>query len=79
MLINELERLFLLNADEFHAQRKTAYMRHLRLRFMRPCQFFRSQSYRNENSGIDNFQMVVIWQLQLRHLEFCNLYACEQD
>jgi 3-methyladenine DNA glycosylase AlkD len=29
MLINELERIFLLNADEFHAQRKTAYMRHL--------------------------------------------------
>lgn len=29
MLINELERIFLLNADEFHAKRKTAYMRHL--------------------------------------------------
>ena len=29
MLINELERIFLSNADEFHAKRKTAYMRHL--------------------------------------------------
>lgn len=29
MLINELERIFFLNADEFHAKRKTAYMRHL--------------------------------------------------
>jgi hypothetical protein len=29
MFINELERIFLLNADEFHAKRKTAYMRHL--------------------------------------------------